>query len=126
MGSTVFTGDVLAIRDHEDDYLMEVVGTNRIVGISNLIREAGGTTVPTVIPDAFEAEDLPTDHNDFYAGHREGFREEHNRFSPPILRVKITVEVEPLTDEEATVIWAQHMAEVRKIREGDNEQDVPG
>lgn len=116
MGTATFQGTVIAVQDQNDHYLLEV-GTSgaipRVITTENLIREAGGILVEATLPEAFEAENnTAKDPFGDYAEERETYRDLYERRNPPILRVKITVEVEELTDEEAGVVWAQHLKQV--------------
>lgn len=124
MSTEEFVGHVVAIADYEEDYvvLLETPGgqphPRGTLSLIAMIRAAGGTTVRPILPDAFESEHGPqqdTICERIHTEAREGYREQTGRHNLPVLRVKFTVEVEALTDEESGRVWSEHML-VRQIQ----------
>lgn len=114
MGSSKFDGFALCVNGFEENYLYEVGGEDRVVkGIGAFVREAGGRAVRSALPAAFEDEDA-TDVDDvgFYRSVRDEYRNETQRKHPPVMRVRVTVEVENLSDEEAGKVWLDHCAKM--------------
>ena len=114
MGTSKFEGHALCVADYEENYLYGL-GTDEPVvkGISALVLDAGGSTVHASVPPAFED---GGDEDGYFKDVREEYRELTNRKSLPVMRVKVTVEVEPLSDEESARVWESHCAKLRTQR----------
>ena len=122
MGTSKFEGHALCVSDYEENYLYGV-GTEEpfMQGISAFVLDAGGSTVRSSVPSAFEEE---SDGGGYFKDVREEYQSLTGRKCPPVMRVKITVEVEPLTDEESEKVWADHCAKLTKAT--DLSDESPG
>lgn len=132
MGDAGYKGYAICVADYEEDYLY-LLGTDKrsTPGIATLIEEAGGECVRSSVPNAFEDEGDPNsvDTNPdmvtegqppFYQGIRDEYRKNTERKNLPIMRVKVTVKVETLTDDEAGKVWEDHVLQLRKRRGATN------
>ena len=102
----------MAIADYEENYLQSV-GTQptKIMSVTQLVHEAGGLCVRAVLPAAFEdADELDGHLPEYYQDEVNAWKQDNNRQNLPVMRVKVTVEVELLTDSEAGEVWEQHKA----------------
>jgi hypothetical protein len=80
-------------------------------GISQFILDAGGSVVRASVPAAFEYEgDSELSDDGYFNDVRNEYRELTQRKLPPVMRVRVTVEVEPLSDEETERAWEDHRA----------------
>jgi hypothetical protein len=135
VGRSQFKGLALHVSDYETDHL-HVIGEpwngGALATLFRLVRAAGGVSVPEAVPNAFEDEGDPESTDEqltpeeieagitpFCKTTREEYREETGRKLPPIMRVKITVEVEVLTDEENEKAWDEHKRVIRAHRKGE-------
>lgn len=127
MGDAGYKGYAICVADYEDDFLFLLGGqSKRLCGITDFVEEAGGVAVKSAVPNAFEYEgdfdpDLDgisdPDEDGFWKGIRDEYRETTGRKNLPVMRVKVTVEVETLTDEEAGKVWEDHVRQLRSDRE---------
>lgn len=117
MGESKFDGYALCVTDYEDSYLYGMgTGEPVLKGIGSFILDAGGSTVRASVPSAFEDDGTEDDSLGYYKDVREEYQALANRTNPPVMRVRVTVEVEPLSDEEAGKVWADHCAKLRARR----------
>lgn len=116
MGTKTLEVNAVCVADWEADHLREInpsdISKGFLGGITALVKEAGGTTVTDGTVSAFE--DIEGD--EFWAPFRAEFREESGLEVPPVMRVKVTVEVEPLSPEESKALWEAHNARFRLHR----------
>lgn len=134
MGEAKYEGHAVCVADYEEDYLF-LLGDilklkRRLRGMSDFVEDAGGQAVRSAVPNAFEYEgdfdpDLDgisdPDEDGFWKGIRDEYRESTGRKNLPVMRVKVTVEVEPLSDEEAGKVWEEHVRQLRSDRGPDLE-----
>ena len=115
MGTSEFEGHALCVADYEENYIYGL-GTDEPVmkGISAFVLDSGGSTVRASAPAAFE--DEGDDKDGYFKDVRDEYRELTNRKALPVMRVKVTVEVEPLSDEESARVWEAHCAKLRAQR----------
>lgn len=110
MGTKTIEVNAVCVADWEADHLREIGPGDPtkgfLGGISTLIRDAGGTTVTDGVMSAFEFEDC--EGKEFWAPFRAEFQEESRLEVPPVMRVKVTVEVEPLSPDESKALWDAH------------------
>jgi len=120
MGDAGYKGYVLCVADYEEDFLFLLgdQGVRKSLrGISDFIEEAGGQAIRSALPHAFKYEDDPDpeiNDDNFWKGIRDEYRESTGRKNLPVMRVKVTVEVETLTDEEAGRVWEDHVRVQRR------------
>ena len=114
MGTSKFEGHALCVADYEENYIYGL-GTDETVmkGISAFVLDAGGSTVRASAPMAFEDE---VDEDGYFKDVSDEYRELTARKALPVMRVKVTVEVEPLSDEESARVWEDHCAKLRAKR----------
>jgi len=111
MGKSTFEGLAVAVADYEENYLQSVdTQPTKIMSIAQLVHEAGGKCVRAVLPSAFEDADELEGDSTFYQDEVNAWKQANNRQNLPVMRVKVTVEVELLTDSEAGEVWEQHKA----------------
>lgn len=114
MGESKFDGYALCVADYEENYLYWVgTGDPVMKSIAAFVLDAGGSTVRASAPMAFEEGD---DEVGYFKDVREEYRELTNRTNLPVMRVRVTVEVEALSDEEAGRVWGEHCAKLRARR----------
>jgi hypothetical protein len=101
MGTSKFEGYALCVADYEENYLYGLCENNELYGISSLVKAAGGQTVRSSVPNAFESESEPETEDTFFHDIRAEYRQSSGRVNPPVMRVRVTVEVETLSDEES-------------------------
>lgn len=130
MGTKTIEGIAYCVRDQEEDYLgflPEDRPVSESVSISSLVLEAGGTAIRGGIPESFEygGTDDPDadDPSGYWATTLAGYREETGRKNLPLARVKVTVTVEPLTEEESGKVWSEYLHRVRELRDREDRGD---
>ena len=119
---------------------------HRLVHVTGLVRDAGGHVLngtdhwhlgatdteesladdrevlarirPDMRDDLFDPERIQREieQAQIHAQERERWSQENHRRSPPVMRVKITVEVEMLSDDEAGAVWDQHQRDIEAHR----------
>jgi hypothetical protein len=130
VGEAKFEGLALHVSDYDT---LHVIGKpwdrEALSYLCRLIHAAGGVSVGDCVPHAFEDEGDPESIDDnlspeeialgitpFCKGVREEYWEETGRKLPPIMRVKIHVEVEVLSEEENEKAWEDHKRIIRAAR----------
>ena len=115
MGTSKFEGYALCVADYEENYIYGLVGPEPVMkGISAFVLNAGGSTVRASVPMAFE--EGGDDEDGYFKDVRDEYRALTARKVLPVMRVKVTVEVEPLSDEESARVWREHCAMLRAQR----------
>ena len=104
MGKIVKEGVCLPVYGYEEDYLDFIDETRTAIGVSSLVREAGGLPTEWTQGWAFEREGTEWD-DAMGIEAREEFRKLHNRTLPPLYRIKITVELEEMPAEFIESYW---------------------
>jgi|OM-RGC.v1.029851539 hypothetical protein len=94
---TELEGLFVAVWDGDGaEFLVDPINNPKGLGIAALVRRAGGEATPEWAYEAFTkgwSEEI-TDY-------RQGFKRQHL----PLMRLRLTLEAEPLTDEEAERVW---------------------
>lgn len=94
---TELEGVFVAVWDNDGaEFLVDPINNPKGLGIAALVRRAGGEAAPEWAYEAFTkgwGEEI-TDY-------RQGFKRQHL----PLARLRLTLEVEPLTDEELERVW---------------------
>lgn len=116
-GRAVLEGVVAAITDYDADYLV-AGGGNRRLGIFTLAQKAGAERIDRQVWDEFRENPPPSenageraeDFRNWKAGSdasRAAWRERHGCKWPPLQRVRIIVEVEPLEGDALEQAWLE-------------------
>lgn len=103
MGKHEVDGIALAVVDYEDDKLM-LVGDGDVptsLGISDLIEQAGGETVRDGVEGAYHG-------NPYFGRYVQDYLAQGKRW-PPLYRVRIFVELEAVSEEEARTYWLSRL-----------------
>jgi len=117
MGTKTIELNAVCVHDWESNHLHEITSDDKsdafLGGIAAFIKGAGGVTVSDGVFTAFEYEGADEGGQDLWANLRNQYREESSLELPPVMRVKVTVEVEVLTPEESKNLWDAHRASPR-------------
>lgn len=117
MGAKTLELNAVCVADWESNHLREINPRDPfdgfLGGIASFIKDAGGITVRDGVVSAFESDGVKLDGDedsdeDFWAPLREDYRKESGFEVPPVMRVKVTVEVETLSPEESKRLWEAH------------------
>lgn len=120
MGTSKFEGNVVCVADHDENYLCEIAGAS-VRWLSDMIIDAGGQSVTSSVPFAFERGDQH-DEGGYFEGVRKEYRESTGNEYPPVMRVKVSVEVEMLSSEQSKRLWEEHI-EARQSELENSEED---
>ena len=108
MGTKTLVANAVCVAEWESNRLMEINPEDPskavLGGITELIKEAGGATVTDETVTAFES----SEGDEHWACFRNQFRKESGLEVPPVMRVKVTVEVETLSPDESKALWDAH------------------
>lgn len=116
--------NAVCVADWEANHLREINPKDPtkgfLGGIATLIKNAGGTTLEDGVMSAFEDIREENREENYLEPYRTGFQKETGLEVPPVMRVKITVEVENLSPEESKRLWEAHKDGLRlHVRAGD-------
>lgn len=101
MGVVILEGKCLAISGYEENYLDFIEGEDTAAGICGLVTSAAGLDSPEWrYMTAFE---FPGD--DHWQPLIEEYRRESGRHYPPVYKVRIVVEAEPVSPDEERAYW---------------------
>lgn len=96
---TELEGVFVAVWDNDGaEFLVDPINNPKGLGIAALVRRAGGESAPEWAYEAFTkgwGEEI--------TAYRQDFKRQHL----PLMRLRLTLEVEPITDEEAERVWAE-------------------
>jgi hypothetical protein len=90
----------IGIKGYEEDYLRPFDG--RLISITSLLSKAGATNIDTRTLDFFEIIDPSFPRWEEY---KKEYRDKSKRQYPPAYKVKITVEVEKISDADSDELW---------------------
>lgn len=108
MGTKTVELNAVCVADWEANHLREINPADStkglLAGIATFIKDAGGTTVKESVVSAFE----DIEGEELWKRIREEYQNDQGLEVPPVMRVKVTVEVENLPPEESKRLWAAH------------------